>query len=58
MNYNDIQEIAIIYGKKELILEFLEKFEIDRMHDGATINAVLVEGDMKPYLKRFIWKGD
>ena len=45
MKYRDIQEIAIIYGKKELIQEFLENFQIDRQHDGAPINAIQLKGD-------------
>ena len=31
----------IIYGKKDLLLEFLEQFNIDRQHDGAPLRAVL-----------------
>ena len=58
MKYSDIQSIAIIYGKKELIEEFLEKFHIDRQHDGAELNAILLKGDMKKEAKKFIWKGD
>ena len=58
MNYNEIQELAIIYGKKDLIEQFLEIFYMDRAHDGAPLNAVLVQGDMKKELKKFIWKGD
>ena len=58
MDYDEIQEIAIVYGKKELIEEFLEIFNMDRAHDNAPINAILVQGDMKQYLKKFIWKGD
>ena len=58
MKYSDIQEIALIYGKKELVLEFLEKFQMDRKQDGAELNAVLLSGDMKKEVKKFIWKGD
>lgn len=58
MNYSQIQSIAIIYGKKELIEEFLENFQIDRAHDGAEIKAILIKGDMKKEIKKFIWKGD
>ena len=53
-----IEEIALIYGKKELVLEFLEKFQMDRRQDGAELNAVLLSGDMKKEVKKFIWKGD
>lgn len=58
MNHSQIQSIAIIYGKKELIEEFLENFQMDRMHDGAPIKAILLIGDMKKEIKKFIWKGD
>ena len=58
MKYKDIQQIAIIYGKKELIQEFLEIFNMDRMHDGAPINAIQIKGEMKKEIKRFIWKYD
>jgi len=58
MRYNQVQEIAIIYGKKDLILEFLEKFHIDRQHDGAPLNAVLLKREMKQEVKKFIWKGN
>lgn len=58
IKYKEVQEISIIYGKKELILEFLEKFQIDRLHDGAELNAILLKGDMKKEVKKFIWKGD
>ncbi len=43
MNCNDIQEIVIVYGKKDLIQEFLEIFQIDRAHDGAPLNAILLK---------------
>jgi len=38
--------IALLYAKKQLIEEFLEKFNTDRAHDGAEINAVLVPNDL------------
>jgi len=58
MEYKEIQEIAIVYGKKDLIVEFLEIFRMDRMHDGAPLSAILLKGDMKKELKKFVWKGD
>lgn len=58
MKYRDIQQIAIVYGKKDLIIEFLEIFNMDRMHDGAPINAIQIKGEMKKKIKRFIWKCD
>ncbi|MEA2036039.1 MAG: hypothetical protein U9O94_00915 [Nanoarchaeota archaeon] len=58
MNHKDIQQIAIIYGKKHLIQEFLEIFNMDRTHDGAPLNAVLAKGDLKKELKKWLWKGD
>jgi hypothetical protein len=58
MKYKEIEEIAVIYGKKGLILELLEKFHIDRQHDEAILNAILLKGDMKKEVKRFVFKGD
>ena len=58
MKYDQVQQIALIYGKKELIEEFLEIFYMDRAHDGAPLSAVLLKGDMKKEIKRFVWKGD
>ena len=58
MKHSDIQSIAIIYGKKELIEQFLEIFHMDRAHDNAPLNALLLKGDMKKDVKKFIWKGD
>ena len=51
-------EIAIIYGKKDLVEYFVEQFNIDRLHDEEEIKAVLTKGDFKKDLKHFIWKGD
>ena len=45
MKYSNIQQIAIIYGKKELVEYFVEQFNIDRFHDGEKIKAILVKGD-------------
>ena len=39
------QEIAIVYGKKELIEEFLDNFWMDRAHDNAPINAIQLKGN-------------
>jgi len=58
MKCKDIQEIALVYGNKDLVLEFLEIFKIDRKHDGAPIKAILVKSDIKKDLKHLIWKGD
>ena len=58
MKYSDIQQIAIIYGKKELVEYFVEQFNIDRLHDGEEIKAILVKNDSKKDLKHFLWKGD
>ena len=58
MEYEEIEEIAIVYGKKDLIIEFLEIFNMDRAHDGAPLSAVLLKGDMKKEFKKLIWKGD
>ncbi len=46
MKYEDIEEIAIICGKKDLILEFLENFHIDRQHDGAPLNTILIKREL------------
>ncbi len=53
-----MESIALVYGEKKLVKEFLESFNWDRMHDDAPIKAILVRGDMKKDLKHFIWKGD
>jgi len=34
MEYQDIQQIAIVYGKKDLVEYFVEQFNWDRLHDG------------------------
>ena len=58
MKHSDIQQIAIVYGKKDLVDYFVEQFNIDRLHDGEEIKTILVQGDLKKDLKHFIWKGD
>ena len=58
MKSNKIEEIAIVYGKKDLVEYFVEQFDIDRLHDGAPIKAILAKGSLKKALKHFIWKGD
>ena len=58
MKHSDIQQIAIVYGKKDLVDYFVEQFNIDRIHDGKEVKAILVKGDLKKDLKHFIWKGD
>jgi len=50
MNRKNTKGIALIYGNKALVSEFVEIFEIDRMHDRAPIKAILVEGEIKKYL--------
>ena len=57
-NQNTKNEFAIIYGKKDLVDYFVEQFNIDRLHDGEKVKAILVQGDLKKDLKHFIWKGD
>jgi len=54
MKSNEIEEIVIVYGKKDLVEYFVEQFNIDRLHDEASIKAILVKGDMKAYLKNSI----
>ena len=58
MEYQEIQQIAIVYGNKDLVEYFVEQFNIDRLHDGEEIKAILVKDDLKKDLKHFIWKGD
>ena len=58
MKHSDIQQIAIVYGKKNLVEYFVEQFNIDRLHDREEVNVILVKGDLKKDLKHFIWKGD
>jgi hypothetical protein len=48
----------LLYGPKPLIEEFLDIFQMDRAHDGAPLNAVLLPNNMKKELKRFIEKED
>jgi len=49
-------EFLLLYAKKELIEEFLDIFQMDRMHDNAPINSVLLKGDIKKELKNWVWK--
>ena len=58
MKHSDIQQIAIVYGKKDLVEYFVEQFNIDRLHDEEEVKAILVKRDLKKDLKHFIWKGD
>ena len=58
MEHSDIQQIAIVYGKKHLVDYFVEQFNIDRLHDGEKIKVILVKSDLKKDLKHLIWKGD
>lgn len=58
MNYDDIEGIAVVYGRKDIILEFLDQFFMDRQHDGVELKAVLLKDDMKKEVKWFVWKGD
>ena len=48
----------IVYGKKNLVKYFVEQFNMDRLHDGEEVKAILAKGDLKKDLKHFIWKGD
>ena len=47
MKHNKAEEIAIVYGKKDLVDYFVEQFNIDRLHDGEEVKAILVKGDVK-----------
>ena len=58
MEYEDIQQIIIIYGRKDLVEYFVEQFSIDRLHDGKEIKAMLVKDDLNQILKNHICKGD
>ena len=58
MKYSDIQQIAIVYGKKDLVDYFVEQFNIDRLHDGEEVKAILVRDDLKKDLKHFLYKVD
>ena len=58
MEYEDIQQIAIVYGKKDLVDYFVEQFNIDRLHDEEEVKAILVKSDLKKDLKHFLYKGD
>ena len=56
MKFLNIQQIAIVYGKKGLVEYFVEQFNIDRLHDREKVKAILVRSDFKKDLKHFIWK--
>ena len=58
MKHSNIQQIAIVYGKKDLVEYFVEQFNIDGLHDEEEVKATLVKGDFKKDLKHFLWKGD
>ena len=58
MKHSDIQQIAIVYGKKDLVEYFVEQFNIDRLHDGEKVKAILIRDDLQKDIKHFIWKGD
>ena len=58
MKHSDIQQIAVVYGKKDLVDYFVEQFNIDRLHDDEEVKTILVKSDFKKDLKHFIWKGD
>ena len=47
-------EFVLLYGKKDLIEEFLDQFQMDRAHDNVPLNAVLLEGESKKEVKRFV----
>ncbi len=56
MKNNKVEEIAIVYGRKDLVEYFVEQFDIDRLHDGEEVKAMLVKGELKKYLKNSIKK--
>ena len=58
MKHSGIQQIAIVYGKTDLVDYFVEQFNIDGLHDGEEIKTILAQGDLKKDLKHFLWKGD
>ena len=61
MKYDKIEEIAIVYGKKDLVEYFVEQFNMDRLHDGEEVKAMLVKNNPHSWfkdLKHFLWKGD
>ena len=58
MKNSNIQKIAIVYGKKHLVEYFVEQFDIDRLHDGEEVKAVLVKDELKKYLKNSIKRVD
>lgn len=57
MKFNEIESIALVYGQKELIEEFLEIFQIDRAHDNAPLSAILLEGETKKDIKNHRFLG-
>jgi hypothetical protein len=47
-------QYILLYGPKDLIEEFLDIFQMDRAHDGAPLNAILLKGKMKKEMKALI----
>jgi len=47
MEYQNIQQIAIVYGNKDLVEYFVEQFNWDRLHDGEEIKAILVKDEIR-----------
>ena len=51
MEYEGIQQIAIVYGKKDLVEYFVEQFNWSRLHDGAEVKAILVKNNPHSWFK-------
>ena len=61
MNYEDIQSISIIYGKKERMKKFINYFHEFWERDGKDIRIIQIRRNKHSWfneLRRFIWKGD
>ena len=61
MEFEDIESISIIYGKKEKMRKFINHFSEFWERDGKDIQILRIRNNKHSYfrdLRKFIWKGD
>jgi len=61
MNFEDIQSICIIYGKKQAMKKFINYFWEFWERDGNNLQLIQIKNNKHSYfqdLRKFIWKGD
>ncbi len=61
MEFDDIESIAIIYGKKERMRHFINHLWEFWERDGENLRVLEIKNNKHSYfkdLKKFIWKGD